>query len=327
MEKSMESSRKRVICNAFAFQEGYQTSLQLGGKADEEMLVVYMKNIFVSLKSAKLHNPQDAVLLVTNQEVPAQFAALFAQHDIQTMVVPFDRFVMPKKYVWALAYFKLCALSYVLERTDYEKILLMDADTVTTASYEQMWQEADYELMLYPVGHSFHHKDRVVIRKDYQRLYPDERKNLVHYGGEYICGSRQQVGLFVKNLEAVYNEMKRQDFPVAENAGDETVLSIAAAHMPRITEASAYLARYWTEAFYLVSTNTTANPVVIWHIPNEKKTGFVTLYHYYERYGAFPSVEKLRKIFGMGKDRRPWNYYTIRNKVLGKWRTIAGKRN
>lgn len=309
---------KNVICNAFAFKEGWQTSLQLGGKADNRMLQVYMKNIFVSLKSAKLQNPQDDVLLVTNCEVPGAYGALFEKHGIRTMVVPFDRFVMPKEFVWALAFFKLCAVSYILERTEYDRILLIDADTVTTRSYGEMWQEADYHVMLYPVGHSFRHKDREIIRLDYERLYPQHGENLVHYGGEFICGNRAELTLFVKKWEEVYNEMKRQNFPVAQNAGDETVLSIAAAWMPRVTEAGAYIARYWTEEFYLVSTNTTANPVAIWHIPNEKKTGFVTLFHYYEKHGAFPDVKKLCCIFGMRRASRPWNYYTWKNKIMGK---------
>lgn len=309
---------KNVICNAFAFREGYQTSIQLGGKADDKMLTVYMKNIFVSLKSAKLHNPQDDVLLVTNCEIPKEYGDLFEQHGIRKMVVPFDRFVMPEKFVWALAYFKLCAMSYVLERTDYDRYLLLDADTVTTHSYEEMWQEADYNLMLYPVGHSFFHKDREIIRRDYERLYAQNTLNLVHYGGEYICAGREELSLFVKLWEAVYNDMKKLGFPVAENAGDETVLSIAAAQMPRVTDAGAYIARYWTEDFYLVSTNTTANPVAVWHIPNEKRTGFVTLFHYYEKHGAFPQTEKLRRIFGMRRDSRPWNYYTVMNKVKRK---------
>lgn len=317
---------KNVICNAFAFKEAYQTSMQLGGRVDESMLAIYMKNIFVSLKSAKLNNPSDDVLLLTNCALPPEYERLFARHQIQVRVIAFDSFVMPREFVWSLAYFKLCALKYVAERTEYDRCLLIDADTVTVRSLEELWEESDSGLLLFPVGHSFRHKDRQLLTDAYKRLYPGENLNIVHYGGEFVCAGRECLGRFVKLCEEVYNTVRDSGFAVSEYAGDELVLSVAAARMPGVIGAGAYVYRYWTEEFYLVSTNTVSNPVAVWHVPAEKRDGFVYLYRYYEKHGAFPCADKIAAVMGIVKAKRPFNYYTLRRKLCGRLRSLKQAR-
>ncbi len=309
---------KNVICNAFAFREDYKTSMQMGGRADEKLLDIYMKNIFVSLQSASLHNPEDEVMLLCNAEPPLAYQKLFAEHGIRVQVIAFDHFVMPKRFDWALAFFKLCALQYLAEKEEYDRILLLDADTITMHPYTELWEEADYGLLLYGVGHAFHHHDRELIRNDYRALYPEGKENIVHYGGELVCGRATDIRTFVKNCTEVYNTMQNHDFALSERTGDETILSIAAARMEKVIDAAPYLFRFWTEEFYLISTVTVANPVAIWHIPNEKKTGFISMFEAFTRNGAFPSPEKAAKIFGIVRAKRPRNGYTLAGKIRRK---------
>lgn len=311
-------SMKNVICNAFAFKEDYLTSMQMGGKTDQKLLDIYMKNIFVSLKSARIQNPQDDVMLVTNADLPEQYQMLFKEHEIQVRIIPYDIFVMPKQFCWSLAFFKLCALHYLTGQTAYEHILLMDADTITMKSYEELWKEADYGVLLYGVGHSLNHHDRQLIMEDYHRLYPEGKSNIVHYGGEFICGRRTELQEFVKICLRVYNTMRDSGYNVSERTGDETVWSIAAAQFGSIVNAAPYIYRFWTEEFYLVSTVTVSNPVAIWHIPSEKKTGFVRMFYYYEKHGAFPDAERAAQMLGIVRAKRPFNRYTLANKIQGK---------
>lgn len=48
-----------LIFTAFAFKYGHYNSPQLGGKVNNNTIEIYVKNIFVSLKSAKIYNPQN----------------------------------------------------------------------------------------------------------------------------------------------------------------------------------------------------------------------------------------------------------------------------
>lgn len=314
-----------LIINAFAFKENFKTSMQLQGKMDEKKLALYMENIFVSLKSAALKNPQDDVMLVVNAKVPEQYRTLFEKENIKIKEIPFDRFVMPDNFVWALAFFKLCALSYVVEEEDYDNYLLVDTDTITRESYSEMWEESKAGVMLYPLGHSYHHHDRERIYSDYRKLY-EEELNLVHYGGEYVCGNRQALRFFLEECQEVYHQMEEKQFAVDDHTGDETILSIAAARMqampetPEIIAAVPYIYRYWTNEFYLVSTNTVYNPVCIWHLPDEKEHAMRYFYRFYRKNNCFPEKKKCLKIAGLRVLKRPMNRYTLQYKIEGKLR-------
>ncbi len=315
---------KNLICCAFAFKEGFQTSMQTIKAAGQDMTQMYLKNIFVALTSAKLHNPNDDVCLVTNCKLPKEWSARLQEQHILIKEVPFTSFEIPPEFPWALAFYKLCALqAMVCQKEQYDHILLMDADTYTTHSYNELWEEADYGVLLFPVGHSFHHSDREIIRRDFERYFPKEAKeyNIVHYGGEFVAGSPKHLKRYLEICHLIYDKVKAAGYQMEPHAGDETIWSIAAALARTelaVTEAGAYLYRFWTGEFYLVSTVTVSNPVCIWHIPNEKETGFLRIYEYYQKHKAFPSIQLSMKMFGMRTPKRPFNLYTLGNKIKGK---------
>ncbi len=311
-----------LIINAFAFKEDYAASMQLGGKADTGMLGIYMQNIFVSLVSAKRHNPGDAVMLLANREVPLEYQKLFKEEGIQVQVIAFDTFVMPKQFVWSLAFFKLCALDYAVKCLPYERILLLDADTFTTHSYRDMWQEADHGILLFPVGHSYSHPDRQAIMQAYNGLYQTKGASVVHIGGEYVCGRREMLAGFMQTCEEIYEDVKKSGFALFDHAGDEFILSAAAKKSAGFISAAPYIYRYWTEKFYLISTNTVANPVCIWHLPSEKDTGMLRLYRCYRKHHRFPNVETCAKMTGIAKAKRPLGWYWLMNKISRKYKKM-----
>lgn len=310
-----------LIISAFAFKENFGNSMQLGDASDKSKLNIYMKNIVVALCSAKIHNPDDEVMLIANKEPAKEYADILASRDIKVSVVDFDDFLMPKEFPWALAFYKLCALKYAVT-LDYDKILLIDSDTVTMKNFDSMWKEAEYGLLLYSVNHDFDHKDREVQREAYRKLFPDDNKNIVHYGGEFICGKRDVLKDFVDECHMIYEFIAKNNYDVNKAIGDEMILSAAAVAMREknvLYEGGAYIYRYWTDnRFYLISTNTVSNPVCIWHIPSEKDRGFIWLYNYYRKNNSFPSAEKTAKIMGIRKAKRPTDCISFYTRFLRK---------
>lgn len=318
-----------LIFSAFAFKDGFLTSLQTEKKADETTKEMYLKNILVALTSAKNKNPKDHVMLITNCPLPKKWSLCFEENQILVKEVSFDNFLIPREFPWSLAFYKLCALKKVVEESMdqkgivYEHILMMDGDTYTVKSYHELFQEAEYGILMFPVGHSFDHSDREAIRKDFFRFYAKEAAgtNLVHYGGEFVAGRVEHLQLLLLKCQEIYDKMKESGFKMENQAGDETIWSIAAALMKPehcIIESGAYIYRFWTGNFYLVSTVTVSNPVCIWHIPNEKETGFLRMYEYYSRKHTYPEVKQAAAMFGIMKAKRPFNRYTLSNKIMGK---------
>jgi len=304
-----------LIFNAFAFKEDYLTSPQIGGMVTDKTINIYMKNIYVSLCSAKWENPQDDVALITNYEVPSKYKDLFMGKNIQIIKIEFNDFIMPKTFEWALAFFKLCALKYIVNNSNYDKVLLLDAETITVRGYKELWLEAGHGLLLYNIKHSYEHKDRKIIVDDYQRLYQNDR-NLVHYGGELIGGTNTVLKKFIGECDKVYKVIKENDFDISKYAGDETIISIAAISMDNVIEAGAYIYRFWTGRFYLVSTNFIHNPVSIWHIPSEKSGGIIRIFNKFQN-GA-PSINKMARILGFPKSQRPFSLSHLINQIIKK---------
>ena len=318
---------KNLICTAFSFKEGYETSTQTGKKASLDTTEMYMKNIYVSLTSAKVHNPDADVALFVNRPVSEQWEAKLTQNDISVRVCPFDEYAVPKEFRWALAFYKLCVLDHIVSSHDlfdnYGHVLLMDNDTYTTGPYDDLWSEADMGVLLYNVGHSFSHKDREVIRQDFLKFFEKEAKEraITHYGGELVAGSMAHLRDFMGTCRKVFDTMtKDPHLSMDKLAGDETVWSVAAAvtDVP-VINACPYIFRFWTEKFYLVSTVTVSNPVCIWHLPSEKNTGFIRMYGYYNRHLSFPSVDASSRIFGLMAARRPFSlgsfFFRLRKKI------------
>ncbi len=316
-----------LIVTAFAFKEGYQTSLQTGKTAGNATTDMYMKNIFVALRSAKEYNLKDRVAVAVNEPLPEKYEKMFASEGIEIMVIPFDAFVMPKDFPWALAFYKACVMKYLADRGECEHILLLDSDTYTTASYEDLWKEADHGVLLYNVGHHYTHKDREIIRRDYQKLYPMESADIVHYGGEFVAGNIKDLKAYMDVVYSIYSKIENNHFAIEKMAGDETLWSIGAvlAGKVDIIAANAYMYRFWTGDFYLVSTQTVSNPVCIWHIPNEKETGFLRMFAYYQKRKAFPSVEKSASMFGIVKAQRPFTWDTFMGRLTRKLRRFSLK--
>ncbi|MFE8698124.1 hypothetical protein ACFYKT_17410 [Cytobacillus sp. FJAT-53684] len=291
-----------LIFSAFAYKEEYNPTPNINEKEIKSAVNIYIKNIFVALKSAKIQNPNDDVALVTNKEIPENFRKLFARNNIYIYHCDFNEFTMPKDFTWSLAFYKLCALKYIVSEGEYNNYLLLDGDTVTIRSYNDLWQEAFHGLVLFNINHNFSHRVRKDIVEVYEELY-GYSMNIQQYGGELICGNKDILQNFVEKCEEVYSKVKIRNFNINKDSEDELITSIAATKMSNIFDGGAYIDRYWTGRFYLVSTNYVNDPVAIWHLPGEKKQGLLTLYNYLIKNDTLP--KNVHKIFGLPKSRRP----------------------
>ena len=99
-----------LIFTAFATLEGYRegSNANLGSE-------VFYRCIVVSLVSAKQKNQNCDAALVTNTAVPEPYAAQLSQAGIRVIACPFDNYRFEADLDWSLAYYKLCAMQYLLE--------------------------------------------------------------------------------------------------------------------------------------------------------------------------------------------------------------------
>lgn len=284
-----------VIIGAFAALDGFREGEQANMGA-----AAYYRCIVAALGSARRENPACTVALVTNSAVPQPFAAQLAGLGVQVWLHPFDSFRFAPDTPWALAFYKLCALDWVVSTREFEHILLLDVDTFTQRPLTDLWREADEAVLLYQVPHAASQPMAAAISAGYDRLCPDGAPHLLtHFGGELLAGSRGRMVDFLTFCREIYDQMTAAGLTPQE--GDEAILCAAAYRSQQagrpVRAANAYLCRYWLGGrFYYVSTNYCLDPVCVLHLPGAaRERQFRLIYRYFLRRGELPPPGRVHR--------------------------------
>jgi hypothetical protein len=312
----MESDLSNLILNAFAYLPDFRGSQNMIAASSEKHVARYLRLAAVSLISAKERNPECSVALVINIDVPREFSTLFSKWDIEVIQCPFENFIFQASARWSLAFYKLQALDYVVQTREFDNILLLDTDTYVAASLDSFWPECLDHVMLFNIQHSLDIPQARQMNVEYEQLF-SESTSLTNYGGEFVGGSRVNLQTFMEVCSAIYQRMLAEH--VVSDHGDEFILSSAAAKVPDlIKDAGAYVYRYWTQRFYLVSTNYQNNPVCVWHLPDEKALALSRAYDYLKQNGRLPNSIRMQKWCNFRPARRPFNLYN-------RWSPLKGR--
>lgn len=299
---------KCLICIPFAYKREYNSGVNLSGGDS-----VYLKNALVALLSAKENNPNCDVAFATNLsefDLPDLFKKMLRQYEIIVLNIAYDLFVFPQNYLWSLAFYKLCVMSYLAE-TDYDAICYMDTDVFVQGCLDPIWEECKNNIMLYDINHGLRTRDYQILIEEIEQ-FTGERKYITHYGGEFFAASTPNAKEFARECLRVYNEMAERK--TITTKGDEFVLSLVADRMrTKIKNAGAYVYRFWTGTdFRLVSTCYKYNPVLILHVPDEKEVGMLKLYRRISKTFSIPPKEKVWKELRLTK--QPL-YYLLKKRV------------
>lgn len=232
------------------------------------------------------------VALVTNMEVPTSYKNVLEQAGVKVVRCEFDHFNFDGKYTWSLAFYKLCALKYASEKLDYDNYAFMDSDVYVQTDFSDIWKECQQKIMLYDICHGLQVDDYQIFLKEVSDFTGKESLGVTHYGGEFFAANKENAKLFVAECMTIYQDIMEKHFQTS--CGDEFITSLAAARMDgKVRNAGAYVYRYWTRRFHLMSTNYEYNPVAVLHVPQEKDFGMLRIFDKYIVHGKLPSQKKV----------------------------------
>lgn len=258
---------------------------------EEKRFEIYMKNCCVALLSAKKYNVDSDVALVTNIDIPIEYRTILEKNNILIINVEFEAFRFLNDYKWGLAFYKLCALKYVAEKYDYEFYAYLDADVYVQSNFQFIWKECEQNILLYDINHGLQVKDYQLFLEDVNEFTKSD-KIITQYGGEFFAASRDNAIKFIEECYSIYNKMLKEKYYT--RFGDEFILSLAADNTrDKIKNAGAYIFRFWTGSFRLVSTSYRFNPIAVIHVPDEKNCGIIKIYKYFVKKKTLPSLNKM----------------------------------
>ena len=159
---------ENLIFGAFATLDGYRE-----GDAANLGRTVYDRCTVVALCSAKAQNPACTVALLTNAPVPEPFAAQLKNGGVEIWDCPFTAYRVPAETNWALAYYKLCAMAWVLAHKDFARACMVDLDTFTQHPLDDLWRECDEAVLLYQVPHAASQTMTAAISRCYDTVESD----------------------------------------------------------------------------------------------------------------------------------------------------------
>lgn len=281
-----------LIIVPYAELDGAKSGLNISSTIDKRAL--YLKNCLVALFSIRVHNDDNTdVAFVTNIDVPDDYRRKLENKRIIVIRAPFTSFFPGNDYQWCLAFYKLCALKYVVDNTNYDKYAYLDSDIYCQRSFSDIWEEADQHVMLYDTNHGLSDKNykRFILEcSDYYGFH----KLITHYGGEFFASNKKNAIVMINTMKSIFDSMLENG--INNKSGDEYVLSLAASeNFNLIKNAGAYVYRYWTNDVRLINSLYKRNNMVILHCPGEKSTGILKIYKIIEKKHKLPKNNKIHK--------------------------------
>lgn len=161
------------------------------------------------------------------------------------------------------------------------------------SDFKNIWEECSEKILLYDINHGLQIEHYRILLETVKNFDPSLGL-ITHYGGEFYAGNQKNSIIFLNECEKVFNEMITRN--VVTKNGDEFITSIAATRIhENIKNAGAYVYRYWTGTFRLVSTNYKSNAIVVIHVPAEKEHGMLRLFDTFISQKRIPSNETVYK--------------------------------
>lgn len=240
------------------------------------------------------------VALVTNLNIPEKYENILRQTGVKVLRYEFDHFNFNGTYDWSLAFYKLNALYHAVKELSYDNYAYLDSDVYVQGSFADIWKECSKKIMMYDICHGLQVEDYQRFLTETAVFIGNDTLGLTHYGGEFFAASKENAEAFIKECISVYDEMIRMDFKTS--MGDEFISSLAAARLyGMVRNAGAYVNRFWTRRFHLMSTNYQYNPVTVLHVPQEKDLGMLKIFDKYVAHGRLPSQKKAWQLLHLSR--------------------------
>jgi lipopolysaccharide biosynthesis glycosyltransferase len=283
------------------------TTSQTGTANISDAMLIYLKNSFVSLYSIKKNNPEILPILCSDLDIKQEYPDLynqFIEKNIQIINVAFGNLDIVSQSDWSICNYRYDVMKYLINNLNSEDIVIMlDTDVICVSSLADLFEDLESDLFLYDVNHRRNNKDRKKIIDNYYRIY-GKYSNLIHYGGEFICGK-------ISVIQELYNACikvieESNSFNDLINFNDEHITSIAVANFlkDKVHNSECYIYRYWTDKFYLASTNYLFNAVSLWHLPAEKNLGMLWMYNYIIKHNKLPNIQIMARMCRFPKPKK-----------------------
>ena len=271
--------------------------------SDRAKLDMYYRCMVVCYASLRRFHPEAQLGLFTNRELPEPFNAQLRSLNVVTRICG-DRYTVDTAFTNGFpgCLLTLDVIAHLAENSsgEFKSLVMIDSDCVVRRKVDALLAALNDDVKVvhayepgYPVNMVANGQSRasltLALSYSLQRVI---EQPIPLYGGEFFAISAEMIPLLARRIERFWYWMRTEGVGTfGHELTEEHVMSIVLSEPGQtIRAADRYVKRLWTAVNYS-TINGDEDDIAIWHLPSEKKKGFVTLYRYWIKNGGFDKLD------------------------------------
>mgnify|MGYP002398947360 CR=1 FL=1 len=263
----------------------------------QEVKNYYWRCVFLLFESSQRLNKGVRHILLLNELPPKEIdgidiSILIRQYNIE--IFYFDNItISPRDYYGAwntqfLIIDILEKLQSIVENDD--AVMVLDSDVVFNRSIDHAFEVLlkNEQAMLYDINYRHNYKINGLTRLELlgvSRALNDNfpADDFIYSGGEFVCCIGSQIIKIAELARETYNKCLIRHEHGLDKFNEEAQLLSYVYHVLGYKNGTAneYIARIWTDRTIYTNINGSEKDLMLWHLPAEKKRGFVEVFNTY----------------------------------------------
>jgi hypothetical protein len=296
---------------ATAFYHAVGRSPNAWTLSEQSKLNMYYRCMVVCYASIRRLYQQAQLTLFTNRELPEPFSGQLKSLGVNTVHCA-SRYVDDTAFKNGFpgCLYTLDVIEHLAHRhNDFSCLVLLDSDCVVRYRLDGMLDilEREEEGIYayepgYPVNMVANGQSRASLTLALGYLLGQMIAHPIPlYGGEFYGIRAKALRVLATRIEAFWSWMKEEGIKTfGDNLTEEHVMSAVLAQSGgSVHSANGLVKRIWTASVFS-TVDGGESQIPIWHLPSEKKRGFVKLYQYWLHHNGYTDLndEEFRSLVG-----------------------------
>ncbi len=271
-----------------------------GKSSDAKVQNIYWRCIACFYTMARHYNPDATLALFSNtSHLPTvdgtDIQQLLQQLNVSFYVTPFE-YVTPQGYYnqWRNQFYEFSIFKYISTHEDFEdddNFLLLDSDCIITQNLASLFAEVAKEKCItyvidYAPEHDINGNSRKSMQAVFSALLNEKVEHIPQYhAGEFYATTIAVLKKLIQDFYTVWEQLLRLNEAGLDKLHEEahTLSFLFYKNGFNGGQANQFIKRLWTDPTTHRNIKPGDERLPIWHLPAEKRHGFVTLFQWLQK--------------------------------------------
>lgn len=265
--------------------------------SERSKLDMYYRCMVVCYASIRRLYPEAQLALFTNRVLPEPFNGQLKSLAVSTVLCA-SRYVDDTAFTNGFpgCLFTLDVIEHLAQQhSEFSYLILLDSDCIMRGRLDKL-ADADEAIIAYEPGYQTNKVTNGQSRASLTLALSYFKGQMVappipFYGGEFYCLPGKSLPGLATRIASFWDWMKTTGISTfGDNLTEEHVMSVVLAQSGEaVLSAAALTKRIWTAAAFC-TVDGSESGIPVWHLPSEKKKGFVNLYKYWLDHKGFGAM-------------------------------------